>query len=333
MSQAGHGRSKGRLADGDACPNRASEADARAASRRPRIAHIPKKQPLPPVPIQRWLTVLSSVSAWSRITWIVFGQTLGFDFVNYDDSLYVYENPRSTVDLPAWTSQGFHPRRWSGTGIRSRRFRSCSTRSSSAFTPAVIISVNVLLHTIAVLLLFLVLRRMTGALWRSAFVAALFAIHPLRAESVAWISERKDVLSGVFFLLTLGAYVRYARRPSAEPLPDGPCGFRSWTSFQGDAGHSSLCSPAFGLLATAALRPASSRDRGERASGRCPTRFTSPATAGKSALARSCGGSVRRHLVCPGTGAGMPARAGRWLASRERARHHLDLSAPDGLAD
>src|SRR5437879_11122610 len=74
---------------------------------------------------------------------------------------------------------------------------------------------NVLLHMIAVILLFLVLREMTGALWRSAFVAAVFAIHPLRVESVAWIAERKDVLSGVFFMLTLGAYVCYVRKPAS----------------------------------------------------------------------------------------------------------------------
>jgi tetratricopeptide (TPR) repeat protein len=73
---------------------------------------------------------------------------------------------------------------------------------------------NVLLHTVAVILLFLVFREMTGALWRSAFIAAIFAIHPLRVESVAWIAERKDVLSGVFFMLTLGAYVRYVRKSS-----------------------------------------------------------------------------------------------------------------------
>ena len=73
---------------------------------------------------------------------------------------------------------------------------------------------NVALHTIAVLLLFRVLRVTTGALWPSAFVAALFAIHPLHVESVAWVSERKDVLSAVFFMLTLAAYVRYARAPS-----------------------------------------------------------------------------------------------------------------------
>jgi tetratricopeptide (TPR) repeat protein len=72
---------------------------------------------------------------------------------------------------------------------------------------------NVFLHAIAAILLFLVLNGLTGALWRSAFVAAVFAVHPLRVESVAWIAERKDALSGVFFMLALWAYARYARRP------------------------------------------------------------------------------------------------------------------------
>ena len=73
---------------------------------------------------------------------------------------------------------------------------------------------NIMLHTIAVLFLFHVLRQMTGAFWKSAIVAALFAVHPLHVESVAWISERKDVLSAVFFFLMLDAYGRYARAPS-----------------------------------------------------------------------------------------------------------------------
>jgi len=73
---------------------------------------------------------------------------------------------------------------------------------------------NVVLHTIAVLLLFRVLRQMTGAFWKSAILAALFAVHPLHVESVAWVSERKDVLSAVFFFLMLDAYVRYARAAS-----------------------------------------------------------------------------------------------------------------------
>src|SRR5215472_9281548 len=75
---------------------------------------------------------------------------------------------------------------------------------------------NVLFHAVAAVLLFLVLQQMTGSLWRSAFVAALFAIHPLHVESVAWVSERKDVLSAMFFMLTLGAYTRYVRAPSVK---------------------------------------------------------------------------------------------------------------------
>ena len=73
---------------------------------------------------------------------------------------------------------------------------------------------NVVLHTIAALLLFRVLQQMTGAFWKSAIVAALFAVHPLHVESVAWVSERKDVLSAVFFFLMLDAYGRYARATS-----------------------------------------------------------------------------------------------------------------------
>ena len=73
---------------------------------------------------------------------------------------------------------------------------------------------NVILHVIAVLLLFWVLQEMTNAPWRSALIAALFAVHPLHVESVAWVSERKDVLSAVFFFLMLHAYSRYARTPS-----------------------------------------------------------------------------------------------------------------------
>jgi Flp pilus assembly protein TadD len=76
--------------------------------------------------------------------------------------------------------------------------------------------VSVLLHIAASLLLFEVLARATAAPWRAAFVAGLFAIHPLRAESVAWIAERKDVLSAFFFMLALGAYIFYARQPSAR---------------------------------------------------------------------------------------------------------------------
>ena len=73
---------------------------------------------------------------------------------------------------------------------------------------------NVLLHTGSTIFLFLAMVLMTGALWKSAFVAALFGIHPLHVESVAWIAERKDVLSGLFWMLTMLAYVWYVKRPA-----------------------------------------------------------------------------------------------------------------------
>lgn len=148
------------------------------------------------------------------ITWLVFGQTIRYDFVNYDDNEYVYENPAITSGLTPhgmiYAFSGRHARNWHPLTTLSHML-DCQLWGVHAgghhFT-------NVVLHTIAVVLLFLVLKQMTGATWRSAFVAALFAIHPLRVESVVWISERKDVLSAVFFMLTLGAYVRYARLPT-----------------------------------------------------------------------------------------------------------------------
>ena len=148
------------------------------------------------------------------ITWLVFGQTIRYDFVNYDDNDYVYANPAITSGLTlhgiTHAFSGRHARNWHPLTTLSHML-DCQVWGVRAgghhFT-------NVVLHTIAVVLLFLVLKQMTGAIWQSAFVAALFAIHPLRVESVAWISERKDLLSAVFFMLTLGAYARYARFPS-----------------------------------------------------------------------------------------------------------------------
>ncbi len=150
------------------------------------------------------------------ITWLVFGQTLGHDFVDFDDHAYVYENPTITrglsVDGVIGAFTHAHARNWHPLTTISHML-DCQVYGLKAgghhFT-------NVLLHTFAVVLLFFVLREMTGAFWRSAFVAAVFAIHPLHVESVAWISERKDVLSALFFMLTLFAYAHYARTPSVR---------------------------------------------------------------------------------------------------------------------
>jgi tetratricopeptide (TPR) repeat protein len=149
----------------------------------------------------------------AAITFAVFGQTLTHEFVNYDDDQYVYNNPVVTRGLTlkgmvwAFTSihaDNWHPLTWLSHMLDCQLY---------GLHPGGHHLTNVLLHTATVIALFLVLRKMTGAFWRSAFVAALFAIHPLRVESVAWVAERKDVLSGLFFMLTIGAYVGYARRP------------------------------------------------------------------------------------------------------------------------
>jgi len=151
----------------------------------------------------------------AAITFAVFGQTLRHGFVNYDDNDYVYQNPVVAQGLTlkgiVWAFTGFHANNWHPLTWLSLMLDCQLYRlhlGGYHFT-------NVLLHTAAVLLLFLVLRQMTGALWRSAFVAAVFAIHPLRVESVAWVAERKDVLSGFFFMLTLAAYVYYVRKPKS----------------------------------------------------------------------------------------------------------------------
>ena len=145
----------------------------------------------------------------------VFGQTAHFEFVNFDDEVYVYENAQVT----------------SGLSLKSVAWAFTHTECS-LYHPLTMISLrldyqlhglhaggyhltNVLIHTASSILLFLILRRMTGALWRSAFVSAVFAIHPLRVESVAWVAERKDVLATFFFMLTVGAYVRYVQSPNS----------------------------------------------------------------------------------------------------------------------
>src|SRR5437667_8447789 len=150
----------------------------------------------------------------AAISLAVFGQTIRYDFVNFDDDLYVYNAPAIQAGLTiegialAFTSP--HARNWHPLATISHML-DCQLYGLKAGGHH---ATNIVLHIIAVLLLFRVLRQMTGAVWKSVVVAALFAVHPLQVESVAWVSERKDVLSAVFFLLMLDAYVRYARAAS-----------------------------------------------------------------------------------------------------------------------
>jgi len=159
-----------------------------------------------------WLPIVIPVFL-AALVWIVFGQTLHYDFVDYDDLDYVTKNAQVTRGLSwegiAWAFTHFHSSNWHPLTWISHMV-DCQIYGLDPwghhFT-------NVLVHTANAILLFFLFRQLTGALWPAAFVSAIFAIHPLRVESVAWVSERKDVLSGLFFILTLMAYVRYARGP------------------------------------------------------------------------------------------------------------------------
>ncbi len=147
---------------------------------------------------------------------LVFGQTVGrdFGFINLDDDVCVCENTRITQAtfsqsaVWAFTNRlvgNWDPLTWLSHILDWRLYG----RNAGGHHLT-----NVLLHGAAAVLLFLVLHRMTGRLWPAALAAALFAVHPLRVESVAWVSERKDVLSGLLFMLTLAAYAGYVRRRS-----------------------------------------------------------------------------------------------------------------------
>jgi tetratricopeptide (TPR) repeat protein len=145
---------------------------------------------------------------------VVFGRSLRNDFVNYDDNDYVYRNAHVSAGLTweglKWAvvsncAANWHPLAWMSHMLDCQLYGQWAAGHHLT---------NLLLHAATAILLFLVLQRMTGALWPSACVAALFAIHPLRVESVAWVAERKDLLCGLFFVLLLAAYTAYAARPS-----------------------------------------------------------------------------------------------------------------------
>ncbi|MFZ1935147.1 MAG: tetratricopeptide repeat protein [Thermoguttaceae bacterium] len=155
---------------------------------------------------------LLAVCALLLAVGLVFGQTSGFDFVNYDDDVGVYENRLVTGELTPRSLLAVFTDRHVESTVPLTQISHVLVWHLLGHDAAVHHLTNVLLHAASAVLLLLVLRRMTGHLWPSALVAAIFAIHPLRAESVAWVTERKDVLSGLLFMLTLAAYLRYVRQ-------------------------------------------------------------------------------------------------------------------------
>jgi hypothetical protein len=171
-----------------------------------------------PIPLPKEnRSVLGVCALLAIVVFLVFGQTVRHEFVNYDDDQYFYANPQVQAGL-TWSSarwafqtgyaSNWHPLTWLSLMLDVDLFG--NGPAGPHFT-------NVLLHAVNTVLLFLLLRRLTGAQWRSAFVAGLFALHPLHVESVAWASERKDVLSGCFGFLALLLYARYAQA-DVKPL-------------------------------------------------------------------------------------------------------------------
>jgi protein O-mannosyl-transferase len=149
-------------------------------------------------------------------TLLVFSRALGNDFVNYDDPIYVTENPHVQAGLTPrairWAlttgaASNWHPLTWVSHMMDWSLFED-DPRGHHA--------VSIGLHALNAVLVFLLFQRLTNGFWLSVFSAALFAWHPLRVESVAWIAERKDVLSGFFGLLALWAYVIYTQQRSAK---------------------------------------------------------------------------------------------------------------------
>ncbi|OPX93242.1 MAG: TPR repeat-containing protein YrrB [Syntrophorhabdus sp. PtaB.Bin006] len=162
---------------------------------------------VPPQPAENLLPVIAFALVF--MTALVFWQVGSCGFINFDDGLYVTENSHVRQGITrsgliwAFTTghaSNWHPLTWISHMVDVQLF---------GLRPTWHHLMNLLFHIANTVLLFFILHRMTKAIWQSAFVAALFALHPLHVESVAWVAERKDVLSAFFFMLTIGAYSLY----------------------------------------------------------------------------------------------------------------------------
>ena len=176
-------------------------------------------------PSTEWSVGLSR--NWSRsllcallllLVFCVFWPALSSGFINYDDETYVTANPRVQAGLTgeglAWAFAQlhgehtyWHPLTWVSHMLDCQLY---------GLKPRGHHLTNVLLHAVNTLLVFFVFHRMTGAFWRCAVLAALFAVHPLQVDTVAWVAERKNLLSTLFWLLTIGAYVRYVHESKVQ---------------------------------------------------------------------------------------------------------------------
>ncbi len=161
--------------------------------------------------------VLLIYVALALVTFVTFQQVSTSDFVDYDDGFYVTENPHVTggitIQSSIWAfttlvvphTGHWQPMTWLSHMLDCQLF---------GLNPSGHHLTNLWFHIANTLLLFYIFKKMTSRIWPSAFVAAAFALHPLHVESVAWVTERRDVLSGFFCMLTIAAYIRYVTRPS-----------------------------------------------------------------------------------------------------------------------
>jgi len=149
-------------------------------------------------------------------TFCIYSQVQDHEFINFDDDLYITNNLNVQAGLTSesfkWAFTTSHPPYWHPMTWLSHML----DYQLYGLHPKGHYLTNLFLHIASALILFIVLLRMTGTLWQSAFVAALFALHPLNVESVAWIAERKNVLSTLFWLITMWAYIYYAEKPTVK---------------------------------------------------------------------------------------------------------------------
>jgi len=163
---------------------------------------------------RRYVLLIYVILAAATLT--VYWQVTGFDFLDYDDQVYVTENPNVRAGINAksliWAFATpnvgisyWHPLTWLSHMVDCQLF---------GLNPGWHHLSSLLFHMANTLLLFWVLKNMTGLIWQSGFVAAVFALHPLNVESVAWIAERKNLLSMLFWILAIASYSRYVKHPA-----------------------------------------------------------------------------------------------------------------------
>ncbi|MFQ5559424.1 MAG: hypothetical protein ACE5FU_02405, partial [Nitrospinota bacterium] len=163
-----------------------------------------------------FLENLYPLALLSGLTGLIFFQALGFDFCVVDDSVYVTENSNVLKGLT------YDSVLWALTSLHANFYHPATTLSHMldvqiyGLTPWGPHLTNILLHTINAYILFLALVKLTGHFRTALLISALFAVHPLHVESVVWISQRKDLLSGLFFFLCLRAYAGYAKNPDLK---------------------------------------------------------------------------------------------------------------------